>query len=64
MADVHQESLLSPLFLMVVDAITKNARRDVINEVSCADDLVLKSKTMKDLKESFKIGRKQLKVRV
>ena len=50
---VHQASVLSPLlFAMVVDIITKNARRSVVNELY-ADDLALMSKTMEDLKKRF-----------
>ena len=51
---MHQGSVLSPLlFAIVVDVITKNARRDVINELLYANDLVLMSDTMKDIKERF-----------
>ena len=51
-AGVHQGSLLSPLlFAIVVDVITENARRGVVNELLHADDLVLMSKTMEYLKE-------------
>ena len=50
----HQESVLSPLlFAIVVNVITKNARRGVVNELLYADDLVLMNKTMEDLKERF-----------
>ena len=53
-ASVHQRFVLSPsLFAKVVDVITENARRDVVNELLYADDLVLVSKTMEDLKERF-----------
>ena len=51
---VHQGSVLSQLLLtVVVDAITKNARRGVVNELLYADDLVLMSATTEDLKERF-----------
>ena len=51
---VYQESVLSPLlFVIVVDVITENARRDVVNKLLYADDLVLMSKIIKDLKEKF-----------
>ena len=51
---VHQGSVLSPLlFAIVVDVITGNARRGVVNELLYADDLVLTDETMKDLKEKF-----------
>ena len=48
---VHQGSVLSPLlFAIVVDVITKNAKRGVVNELLYADDLVIMSE---DLKERF-----------
>ena len=48
---VHQGSVLSPLlFAIVVDLITENARRGVVNELLCADDLVLMNETIEDLK--------------
>ena len=51
---VHQGSVLSPLLCaIVVDVITENARRGVVNELLCADDLVLMSEDMKDLKGRF-----------
>ena len=50
---VHQTSVLSPLlYAIVVDAITENARR-MVNKLLHADDLVLTSETMDDLKERF-----------
>ena len=51
---VHQGSVLLPLlFAIVVNAITESARRGVVNELLYADDLVLMSETMEDLKERF-----------
>ena len=51
---VHQRFVLSPLlFAIVVDVITENARRGVVNESLYADDLVLMSETMEDLKEKL-----------
>ena len=51
---VHQGSVLLPLlFGIVVDIITENARRGVVNESLYADDLVIMSKDMEDLKERF-----------
>ena len=51
---VHQGSVLSPLlFAIVVDVITENARRGVVNELLYADDLVIMSKHMEDLKKRF-----------
>ena len=49
---VHQGSVLSPLlFAIVVDGITENAGRGVVNELPNADDLVIMSEVMEDLKE-------------
>ena len=51
---IHQGSVLSPLlFAIVVDVITENAGRGVVNELLYADDLVIVSKGMEDLKERF-----------
>ena len=51
---VYQGSVLSPLlFAIVVDVVTENAKRGVVNELLYADDLVLMSKTIEDLKERF-----------
>ena len=51
--DVYQGSVLLPLwFAIVVDIITENARC-VVNELLYADDLVLMSGDMEDLKEKF-----------
>ena len=51
---VHQGSVLSPLlFAIVVGLITENARRGVVNELLYADDLVIMSKDMEDLKKRF-----------
>ena len=55
---VHQGSVLTPLlFAIVVDVITENARRGVMNELTYADDLVIMSETMEDLKERFWNGK-------
>ena len=45
--------LSPPLFATVVDLITENARRVVLNELLYAYDLVLISETMEDLKKRF-----------
>ena len=51
---VNQGSVLSPLlFAIMVDVITENARRGVVNELLYADDLAIMSKNMEDLKEKF-----------
>ena len=62
---VHQESVLSPLlFAIVVDIITENARRGVVNELLCAVDLVIMSEDIEDLKERISIERMHWKVKV
>ena len=49
---VHQGSVLLPLLVaIVVDVITENARRGVVNELVHEDDLALMSETIEDLKE-------------
>ena len=51
---VHQGSVLSSLlFAIVVDVIAENARRGVVNKLLYADDLVIMSEDMEDLKERF-----------
>ena len=46
--------MLSPLlFAIVVDIITENARRVMANELLYADDLILMSETMTNLKKRF-----------
>jgi len=42
--EIHQGSVLSPLlFVIVVDVVTKCARKGLMNEILYADDLVLTS---------------------
>ena len=56
---------MPPLFAIVMQVITENARKGVVNELLYADDLVLMSKTMKDLKrKDFGIGGMHWKVKV
>ena len=51
---VHQGSVLSPLILAIaVDVISENARDQLINEILYANDLVLISESMENLKEKF-----------
>ena len=46
--------MLSPLlYAIAVDVIAENARRGVVNELLYVDDLVLMSKTTKDLKQGW-----------
>ena len=52
---VHQGSVISPLILaIVVDAVTEQARRGLLNEILYEDDLVLMSEHMEDLRERFR----------
>ena len=51
---VHQGSVLLPLlFVIVVDMITESMRNGLMSEMLYADDLVLTSKTMEGLRETF-----------
>ena len=51
---VHQGFVLSPLlFAIVVDVLTESVSRGVVNELLYADDLVIMSEDMEDLKERF-----------
>ena len=53
--------MLSPLlFAIVVNVITENARRGILDKLLYSDDLVLMSKTMDDLKERFWNGKDAL----
>ena len=47
-------------FTIVVDIITKNSRRSVFNELLYADDLVIMTKTMEDLREKYLNGKDAL----
>ena len=51
---VYQGSMLLPLlFAMVIDEVTKNARKGWIKQILYADDLVLMGETMEELRENF-----------
>ena len=62
--------MLSPLiFAIVVDVVTEHAREGLLNEILYADDLVLTSESLEDLRERFQRWRsavedKGLKVNV
>ena len=46
--------MLSPLiFAIAVDPISENAREGLMNEILCADDLVLMSESIENLKWKF-----------
>ena len=39
------------IFAIVVDAVTEQARKGLLNEILCADDLVLMSENWDDLRK-------------
>ena len=45
--------MLLPLFSITIDAITENTREGLVNEILCADDVVLMSEIIENLKEKF-----------
>ena len=58
---VRQGSLLSPLiFSIEVDVVTEHAREGLLNEILYADDLVLMSESLEDLRERFQRWRRAL----
>ena len=51
---VHLGSVLLPLlFAIAVNIISENAREGLLNEILYADDLILMSKSVENLKEKF-----------
>ena len=53
-AGVHKGSVLSPLlFAIAADVISENGREGLMNEILYADDLVLMSESIENLKEKF-----------
>ena len=51
---VHQGSVLSPLlFTIAVDVVSENAREGMMNKILYADDLVLMSESIENLKKTF-----------
>ena len=60
---VHQESTLPPLtFAIVVNVETKHAREGLLNKILYADDLVLMSESLEDLRERFQRWRSALEL--
>ena len=60
-AGIHQGSVLSPLiFAFVVDVVTEHAREGLLNEIVYADDLVLMSEIIDDLRDKFQKWRSAL----
>ena len=58
---VHQGYVLSPLiFAIVVDVATEHAREGLLNKILYADDLVLMSESLKDLRERLQRWRSAL----
>ena len=67
---VHRGSVISPLiFAIAVDAVTEQARKGLLNEILYADDLMLMSENLEDLRERFQrcrgaLERKEMKVNI
>ena len=58
---VHQGSVLSPLiFAIVADVVTEHAREGLLNEILCANDLMLVRESLEDLRERFQRWRSAL----
>ena len=58
---MHQGSVLSPLiFAIVVDVVTEHAREGLLNGILYANDLVLMSESLDDLRERFQRWRSAL----
>ena len=58
---MHQGCVLSPLiFSIVVDVVTEHAREGLLNEILYADDLMLMSESLDDLRERFQRWRSAL----
>ena len=51
---------LNPALAIVVDAVSKHAREGLLNEILYADDLVLMSENLEDLREMFQRWRDAL----
>ena len=52
--NLHQGAVLSPLlFALAVDVFLENARKGLMNEILYADDLILMSANIENLKEKF-----------
>ena len=53
MGGMHQESVLSLFFALVVDVVTEFAREGALSELLHADDLDLLSETIKGLRNKL-----------
>ena len=51
---MHQRSVLSPFFPLVVDVVTELVREGVLCELLYADDFVLMSETIEGLWNKFR----------
>ena len=49
---IHQGSVLSPFFAVVVDVVTEFTRKDALSELLHTNDLVLMSETIKGLRNT------------
>ena len=57
---MHQGSVLSPQIFAIVVDVTEHAREGLLNEILYADDLVLMSKSLEDLRERLQRWRSAL----
>ena len=58
---MHQGTVLLPLIFAVwVDVVTEHAREGMLNEILYADDLVLMSESLENLRERFQRCRRAL----
>ena len=57
---VHQGSVVSPLIFAIVIDVTEHAREGLLNEILYADDQVLMSESLEDLRERFQRWRRAL----
>ena len=58
---VHQRSVLSPLiFAVVVAVVTEHAREGLLNKILYANDVVLMSESLEDLRERFQRWRRAM----
>ena len=61
----HQRSVLPPqIFAIVVDVVTEHAREGLLNEILYADDLVLMSESLEDLRERYQRWRRASEVNI
>ena len=58
---MHQGSVLSPLLLVIlIDVVKEHTREGLLNEILYADDLMLMSESLDNLRERFERWRSAL----